>query len=99
RVSLSQPARLKPDRGGEARVSPRGGTPVWGPDGGAFRLTTKGGGLPAVAAEISGLRATSGGVGADAAIQAAISIGPLIGADIDAAGRLTIAGGQTRFLG
>ncbi len=88
---LPKPARLLPERGGEAALAERGG--------GAWRLTTGGGGLPATLADLSQVRLADGGGTANGRVKASLSTGPLEGAVIDASGTLRLAGGGATFAG
>lgn len=88
RGRFTGPARLLPEGGGEVRVVPAGG---------GFRLTAAGGGLPRVDARATRVVLTRGGAVATGAVRAALSIGPLQQATFDAAGALSLGGGQARF--
>ncbi|MDB5475372.1 MAG: hypothetical protein JWP49_883 [Phenylobacterium sp.] len=88
RSRLAGPVRLLPATGGEVRLTPRGG---------GYRLSSAGGGLPAVEADVRRFAVAAGGATADASIKAALSLGPLQKAVIDAAGTLRIAAGTTSF--
>lgn len=96
-VRLGRPATLIPDRGGVVRLSPVGGRPVVGPEGGAFRLATEGGGLPAVDADIARVAFRDGAMTANGRLRAGVSAGPVEGGVVDAAGRVVMAAGELRF--
>jgi hypothetical protein len=95
--AISRPLRLLPDAGGQVTLSPRGRVPLFGPDGGAFRLTASGGGLPHLDADVGRLVLADGAVTASGRVKAGLSLGPIEDAEIDAAGALRIAGGAMRF--
>jgi hypothetical protein len=97
--SLSEPARLLPDKGGSVVLSPRGRVPLFGPDGGAFRLTVAGGGLPKVDADVSRFTFADGAARASGRVRTGLSLGPIEGADLDASGVLLASGGALRFTG
>lgn len=97
-VALEEPARLVPDRGGAVTVAPRGEAPLYGPDGGALRLTVSGGGLPRLEADVSRLNATAGDVTAQARLRVQGSVGPVRGGAVDAAGLLRLGGGGVSFV-
>ncbi len=84
---LIQPLVLRPDSGGEARLSQ---------DGGAWRLVTTGGGLPQLDARLSRL-AFGTETTADLSLKGQISAGLAQGAAVDAAGRLRMANGGLTF--
>lgn len=85
---LTAPVRLRPQRGGEIRLVPRG-------DG--YRLTSGGGGLPTAEADIRQVAFANGGATAAGSVKAALSIGPLQQASFEAAGQLRVAGGAAAF--
>lgn len=92
-VRLPQPLRITPASGGMVQVSGRAGAPVFGPRGGALRLTVSGGGLPSVEADAARLRFADGATTAQGRVRAALSIGPIVDGRFDAAGTLRIADG------
>lgn len=92
-VGLPQPVRLTAQQGAAVTLAARGAAPVFGPDGGAFRLTVAGGGLPRAEAEVSRLALTDRGVAATGRLRAEGSIGPMRGGRIEASGRVTAAAG------
>jgi hypothetical protein len=96
-VTLSQPARLAPDSGGAVTLSPRRGRPLFGPDGGAFRLAVAGGGLPSLDADVARLTVDAGGASATGRLRARGSWGVMQGGEVDASGRLRIADGGVAF--
>jgi len=96
-LGLPQPVRLVPDSGGAVTLAARAGTPVYGPDGGAFRLTVAGGGLPALDADVARLTLTDGGAVAAGRLRARGSLGVMQGGEVDATGRLQMAGGGVTF--
>jgi hypothetical protein len=85
---------------GELQVLPDTGGAITaqGDPAGAMRLAMAGGGLPKVSAQISNLKFTPGGFSANGALKGELSIGPVVDGQIDAAGRLTFAGGRTTFI-
>ncbi|MDE2488107.1 MAG: hypothetical protein KGO51_12000, partial [Alphaproteobacteria bacterium] len=76
---LTGAARLDPDRGGEIRLAPQGG---------GYRLTSSGGGLPQVQADIRRVAFANGAVTATGSVAAALSVGPLQQAKLRADGVL-----------
>ena len=97
-VGLPQPVALVPDRGGAVRLSARGTSPVFGPEGGAFRLTASGGGLPGLDADVTRLTLIDGGAIVAGRLRARASAGLVAGGDVDASGRLRIADGGLTFI-
>lgn len=96
-VALPKPVRVATAGGGAIELAGRGAAPVFGPAGGAFRLTVKGGGLPAVEADIARLTVADGGAVAAGRVHARASVGFVQNADLDAAGRLQVANGGLTF--
>jgi len=96
-VGLPKPVRIETAGGGRAELAARGATPLVGPYGGAFRLTVKGGGLPAVEADVARLTLVEGGATATGRVRARASVGFVQGADLDASGRLQVANGGLTF--
>ncbi len=88
-VALAQPLRVTSATGGKAVLADRGG--------GAWSLTVAGGGLPKLDAQVSHLALTGSGATATGRIRAALSIGPLQDATVDASGTLRAAGGAISF--
>ena len=91
-LSLDAPASVRPRAGGTITLTPGGGTvmvaaPGVAP-GGAFALTTRGGGLPEAEVAVGAWRLTSGGFQADLTGRAALDFGLARGVTLDAAGRL-----------
>lgn len=91
-VRLERPAVISADSGARAQIAPAGSGPLFGGAGGAFRLTLAGGGLPELSGTIHRYRLGGAGVTADADLALEGSLGPVVGADLDVAGRLTISG-------
>lgn len=96
-VALPEPVRVASARGGVVELAGRATAPVLGPSGGAFRLAVKGGGLPAIEADVAKLVLTDGGMTASGRVRARASIGFVRSAEIDATGRLQSAAGSLRF--
>jgi hypothetical protein len=96
-VSLPKSVQVATASGGTIELAGRPGAPVFGPSGGAFKLAVKGGGLPALEADIAKLTLIDGGAVASGRIHARASVGFVQSADLDAAGRLQIAGGGLTF--
>lgn len=88
-IALVQPARLLPDRGGAVTLAH---------DGSGWRLTSAGGGLPRVTAQASQVALIPGGAEAQGRIRAELSVGPVRGGALDAAGRLRFTGGRLAFV-
>lgn len=85
---LTDAAWLRPDAGGEVRLVPvRSG----------YRLTTAGGGLPVIAANVRRFAFAGGGAVADGDLSAKLSVGPLERLDVHTAGSLKIAGGAANL--
>jgi hypothetical protein len=82
------PVRLLPAAGGEVRLAPQGA---------GWRLTSAGGGLPRVEADVRRFRLTGGGAEAAGQVDAALSIGPIEGGVFDASGVLRMGAGGVRF--
>lgn len=97
RLALPQPLRLRADRGGTLTVSGRGGGPVLGPQGGALRVALRGGGLPALDADVRRLRIAGGAVTAQGEVRATGSVGPVEHAAAEVAGTLRMADGAVSF--
>ena len=83
----AQPIVLRPDNGGEVRLSG---------DARAFRLVSSGGGLPQLDATVSRLVLGSE-TSADLTLKARASAGMAQGAAVDAAGRVRVANGAITF--
>lgn len=96
-VGLPEPVRVATAGGGVVELANRSGAALFGPSGGAFRLAMKGGGLPALEADVDKLMLTQGGATASGRLHARGSIGFVRGADLDAAGRLQVANGAVVF--
>lgn len=84
-VDARQAVRLVPDAGGTVTLA-RKGT--------GWRLTSAGGGLPAVTADVSRVALVPGGASASGRIKAALSIGPIQQGVFDASGTLRLADGM-----
>jgi hypothetical protein len=87
-VRLTAPLTLRPQAGGEARLAPLGA---------GYRLTSAGGGLPAIQADLRRVSLASDGGRAELSAHAALSIAPVEQADVTADGVLTVARGQASF--
>lgn len=96
-VDLGRPVRLVPDSGGAVELTPRPRTPLFGPQGGAFRLTAAGGGLPQLDADVDRFALIDGGADAVGRIRTKASIGLVQGGEADAAGRLRLVDGGLTF--
>ena len=96
-LGLPQPVSLVPDRGGVVQLAARPGAPLFGPQGGAFKLKVAGGGLPRVDADVAQLSFADGGVTATGRLQAQTSIGLVEGGDVNASGRFRLANGGLTF--
>jgi len=96
-VSLPKSLRVATASGGTLELSGRPGAPVFGPAGGVFKLAVKGGGLPALDADVAKLTLTEDGAIASGRVRARGSVGFVQNADLDAAGRVQIAGGGVTF--
>jgi hypothetical protein len=88
-VRLTKAATLRPDAGGEVRLAPVGA---------GYRLTTAGGGLPRLAANVRRVALTGGGAIAEGDLSAGLSVGPLEKLDLTAGGSLRIAGGAASLI-
>ena len=89
RLALAQPLRLTSASGGKAVLVDRGG--------GAWGLTVDGGGLPNLDAQASRVVLADGRLTATGRIKAALSLGPVQDATVDAAGMLKAANGGVSF--
>ncbi len=87
RGGLSAPVAATTRAGGQARLSRTGG---------AWRLAVSGGGLPKVTADARNVRLAGGALTAEGRVRAALTLGPLERATLDAAGRLS-AGEVVQF--
>lgn len=97
-VGLPQPLRLSPDSGGAVTLAARAPQPVFGPDGGAFRLTVAGGGLPSLDADVSRFTVAEDAAAAAGRFRLKTSMGVLQGGEVDAVGRLRMEAGAVTFL-
>ena len=99
RVSLAAPATFASPSGGRAVLSPRGGPLLvaGGAAHGAFDLAVSGAGLPKIDAQVASWSMRGGALDAELAVSAALDAPPAQDADIEAAGRLRMAGGRTTF--
>lgn len=96
-VGLPQPVRLSAERGGVVTLAARGGAPLFGPGGGAFRLTVAGGGLPSLDADVARLEVNERGVEAQGRVRARGAMAMMRGGEVDASGRLQMTGGGVAF--
>lgn len=88
RLALLEPVSVRPDAGGQARLTPRD-------DG--YRLTLAGGGLPEVDAHVSRFALEENGATAGGRATAKFSIGPVEQGVFDASGTVRIGEGGVRF--
>jgi len=88
-LGVSRPVVLRPDAGGEVRLASLAG--------GAWRLTSSGGGLPQADLTARDLALAGGGVSAALAFSVRTSMGPVEQGVISGAGRLRIADGGATF--
>lgn len=95
-VDLGAPATALTDTGGQAILAAHGG-PLYAAGQGGFRLDIEGGGLPKAELVVPRYRLTSDGLVATAAVKAGGGFGPVEGATLDAAGKVRMASGSTRF--
>lgn len=97
-LSLPRPVRVAGANGAHAVLTGRDGKAAFGPEGGAFRLTAGGGGLPSLDADVARLDITHGRALASGRWRAAeVSFGPVRDGHVDAAGALEVAGGRVTF--
>jgi len=96
-VSLPKPVRVASTSGGTLELAGRPGAPAFGPSGGAFKLAVKGGGLPALEADVAKLTMTEGGAIASGRVHARATVGFVQNAELEAAGRLQVANGGLAF--
>ncbi len=87
-VAIAQAVRLTPQTGGLVTLAPAGS---------GWRLTTQGGRLPEVTADVASFRFAEGGARARGRVRARLDIGPIVGGVYDAGGQLQIQNGITRF--
>ncbi len=85
---LTGPLTVRPDAGGAAVISSAGT---------GYRLTVKGGGLPDLDATATRVSLGAGGVSAEGRAQARMSIGPIRGGALDAAGLVAAQDGAVTF--
>ncbi|MET0274170.1 MAG: YdbH domain-containing protein [Phenylobacterium sp.] len=85
-IALSHAVQLTPDRGGLVRLAPQGA---------GWRLSSAGGGLPKVEADVERVALVPGGATAQGRVKAALSIGPIQQGVFDAAGTLRMGTGVT----
>jgi len=97
RLALPQAARLRAAGGGLVTIARRGAAPLIGPNGGALRLTVRGGGLPSLDADLRRLRLVAGGATARGSAKASGTFGPAEDAAVRLSGALAIHGGALRF--
>lgn len=88
-LGLSQPVVLRPDAGGEVRLASL--------PGGAWRLTSSGGGLPEGEVTARDIALADGGGSAQLAFSVRTSMGPVEKGAVSGAGRLRIADGGATF--
>lgn len=96
-LGLPAPVRILPHTGGEARLEALGTAPVFHEAGGAFRLTTIGGGLPQGQATVRRFALSSDGLSAVGGFTMKTGFANLRDADLNADGDLRIAKGVTTF--
>ena len=89
-LALARPLRLISASGGKAVLADRGG--------GAWSLSVDGGGLPKLDAQASRIVMADGGLTATGRIKAALSLGPVQDATVDAAGTLKTVNGGVSFM-
>jgi hypothetical protein len=94
---LSAPLRIRTAGGGEAVLAPVGPRPLYASGEGAFHVTTRGGGLPAVDLAVDRYRATAEAILAQVDLKAKGSFGPLIGAELSTSGQARLSGGALSF--
>jgi hypothetical protein len=87
-VALDKPAQLLPDRGGAVSLASAGF---------GWRLAAAGGGLPRITADIDSAALIPSGAEAQGRIRAGLSIGPIRGGEVDAAGRGRLVNGLLTF--
>jgi len=97
KVVLREPVRVRAAGGGLLTIAGRGAAPLVGPDGGALRLTVRGGGLPSLDAEVRRLGLADGGVTAQGSAKASGDFGPAENTAIQLSGVLAVNGGAVRF--
>lgn len=88
-AALARPLRLQAAGGGEAVLTDRGD--------GAWRLAVAGGGLPTLDADVSRFALSGGGLTATGRLMATLSLGPVEGGGLDAAGTLKVASESLAF--
>lgn len=86
--ALSKPLRIAPDSGGAVELAPRGR---------GYRLTSQGGGLPAIDATAERVTIAGGAITARGHAKAALSIGPVEDGIFEAAGALRSSDGLISF--
>ena len=89
-LSLPRPVILSPDSGGAVTIAHQGG---------GLRVTSAGGGLPPMVADIDRLSLVAGGASAHGRVRATLSVGPVRSGVFDAAGVLRLDGAGASFAG
>lgn len=97
-VGLIQAAAVRTESGGLVRISPRLEAPLYGGDGGALNISTAGGGLPRIEAQVTGYSLDAGRLNATTRLAFETDFGPLRGMKGEARGRLNLANGRMTFL-
>jgi hypothetical protein len=96
-VGLTQAATVRTGSGGLVRVSPRAEAPLYGRQG-AMNISTSGGGLPNLQAQVAGYSLEAGKLNATTRLAFETDFGPLRGMKGEARGRLNLADGRMTFV-
>lgn len=97
-VGLAQSATVRTGSGALVRVSPRPDAPLYGAQGGALNISTSGGGLPRIEAQVAGYNLNGGTLNATTRLAFETDLGPLRGMKGETQGRLNVTNGRTAFL-
>ncbi|WP_300579180.1 YdbH domain-containing protein [Phenylobacterium sp.] len=96
-VGLTQAATVRTAAGGLVRLRARAEAPLYGGQGGAMNISTSGGGLPRLEAQIAGYSLDAGKLTATTRLAFEADFGPLRGMKGETQGRLNVANGRMTF--
>ena len=97
RLTLPEPVQIRAPGGALLTLAGRASSPLLDRDGGAFRLTLRGGSLPKLDLDIRRLQRRAGTLTALGEAKASGGFGPIEGGSVDAFGTLRIADGGASF--
>lgn len=96
-VGLGAPVRIRTASGGEAVLTPAAGQALYRDGTGAAQLAVRGGGLPTVDLDVERYVMAAEDITASIRLKARGGLGPVMGASLETAGQVRIAGGATSF--